>query len=341
MSSWKSFDKLLQKDNLVELFNERIHYAKAVGVDGITPEKYGLDLEENLSVLQRKALAGTYRFSNYKLRLISKGRGKEPREISVPTVRDRIILRVLNDLLSKVFSEYTRQELPQRIIKKLKNEIEGNNYDAFVKVDVENFYPSIRHSYLLSMLRRKIRRKELISYFRDAISRPAVYPNVAGNSSNIIGVPQGIAISNALSSIFVHDIDTYFSKKDIFYSRYVDDVMVLCKAHDVESVVLELIGKFNALGLVVHEIGKGDSKSCSGLINRDRFDFLGYEFNDSRVSVRSSSVKKIKESIISICTSHKYSRKKSLNYTLLKLNLRITGCVLRINEKVGFFSFQK
>ena len=45
-------------------------------------------------------IKGTYAFSKYKQKLISKGAGKAPREISIPTTRDRVALRALSDFLT-------------------------------------------------------------------------------------------------------------------------------------------------------------------------------------------------------------------------------------------------
>ena len=84
-------------EQLIETFDDNIKFSKATGIDNLSPESFVERLEDQVGILSRKAVQGEYEFTKYKLKLISKGRGKIPREISIPTVRDRIALRALCD----------------------------------------------------------------------------------------------------------------------------------------------------------------------------------------------------------------------------------------------------
>ncbi|VVM18496.1 hypothetical protein BSPWISOXPB_1562 [uncultured Gammaproteobacteria bacterium] len=47
-------------------------------------------------------------------------------------------------------------ELPQNIVKKVKTEINSKKYSGFIKLDVSNFYPTIKHCKILEELQKKL-----------------------------------------------------------------------------------------------------------------------------------------------------------------------------------------
>jgi RNA-directed DNA polymerase len=55
--------------------------------------------------------------------------------------------------------------------------------------------------------------------------------------------------------------------------------------------------------------------------------------------VRNNSINKLKESIVSIFTSHKYAGNKSVGFLTWRLNLRITGCIFQRKCKGWLFFF--
>lgn len=61
-------------------------------MDNITPKVFEAHLTDNIQIISKKVLAGAYSFTRYREILISKGRGKEPRVISIPTIRDKLAL---------------------------------------------------------------------------------------------------------------------------------------------------------------------------------------------------------------------------------------------------------
>jgi RNA-directed DNA polymerase len=71
----------------------------------------------NISIiLKKKCLDGSYGFSPYVETLKSKGKGKHPRVIAIPTVRDRIVLLALKELLFKMFPDCVPKKLSNTYI---------------------------------------------------------------------------------------------------------------------------------------------------------------------------------------------------------------------------------
>ncbi|NYS80554.1 hypothetical protein HZS80_23170 [Halomonas glaciei] len=190
------FLKHFSVEKLKAVFSDHIVYSRATGIDNLDQYAFRAQLDKQIEILNRKAIAGSYKFTKYKLKLVSKGRNKIPREISIPTVRDRIALRALCDFLTEIYQDEIGFELPQKIIKKVKIDSNGSRYNACIKLDVANFYPSIKHAELMSRLGRKIRNPSIKSLILSAISSPTVSVSMPSDMLSIRGVPQGLAVSN-------------------------------------------------------------------------------------------------------------------------------------------------
>jgi len=106
----------------------------------------------------------------------------------------------------------------------------------------------------------------------------------------------------------------------------------------VEKAVKEESAK---LKLTVHDTTSSGEKSKVGLIGKEPFSFLGYQFDGSIVTVRDVSVERLRESLSSIFTAYKYSRKRDKKFLLWRLNLRITGCVFENKRKGWLFFFSE
>lgn len=339
MTVKKLFERHFSKKNLEKIFADHIVYSGATGIDNLDQYAFRKQLNDQVEILSRKAKAGTYTFTKYKLKLVSKGRNKVPREISIPTVRDRIALRALCDFLGTHYKKTISFELPQNIVKRVKSDVRSGKYDGYIKLDIANFYPSVRHDELHSRLRKKIRDKEIIDFIFSAITVPTVSKSRLTDVPMDQGVPQGLAISNILAAIYLINIDRFLiSLAGVSCYRYVDDVLIFCKRKDAEDLADKVIKRFSKIGLEVHDPVKMPTKSSIGLIT-DRFDYLGYQFDNALVTARQGTVENLKSSLVAIFTTHAHSKKKNEQFLLWRLNLRITGCVFENKSKGWLFFF--
>jgi hypothetical protein len=333
------FEKNFSKECLEAIFSDHIIYSGATGIDNLDQYAFRKQLEDQIEILSRKALAGTYAFTKYKLKLISKGRNKVPREISIPTVRDRIALRALCDFLGEHYKKTIKFELPQNIVKRVKADVASGIYDGYIKLDVANFYPSIKHKELHGRLRKKIKNPEILAFIFSAITVPTVSRSRPTDKPSDRGVPQGLAISNILAAIYLINIDRFLDDlPGVSCYRYVDDVLIFCDRAAAKDVAMLVINRFSKIGLGVHDPIKMPTKSSIGLIG-DNFDYLGYQFDDSLVTARLGTVENLKSSIVGIFTSYRHSKKKNKQFLLWCLNLRITGCVFENQSKGWLFFF--
>lgn len=143
------FRHYFSKSSLRDIFEEKVSHKSSIGTDGVRIEKFRNRVEFEIDDIKRKCENGEYKFVRYKPKLISKGYSSPPRIISVPNIRDRIVLRALMALLSDLFVEsHTRK--PHTIIKELYEHIEGCSSEFSIKIAgtrdliVESLRPSSR-----------------------------------------------------------------------------------------------------------------------------------------------------------------------------------------------------
>lgn len=356
MNAAKHFSEQYAAKNLEAIYEQYISLTSAIGVDRLSRNIFELALGREIDLISKKAASGTYKFSQYKEKLISKGAGKHPRVISIPTYRDRITLRALCNVLKKTFADSLNVKLPQHTVSELRTGLACGNFTHFIKLDVTNFYPSVDHDILASILKRKIRKKEIHHLIRAAIETPTVaYPD-RSKSKEACGVPQGLSISNILAEIYLSKFDNWAAKLDqVAFFRYVDDVLILTNGDPEELFEKVSAHLLNGYRLNVHPLNTA-GKSMAGKISH-HFNFLGYDFKNMKASVKIDSIRRLESSLAKIFTTYKYRRvaatahpdpavRKAMQERARKiftwrLNLRITGCLFDDVRRGWVFYFSQ
>ncbi len=323
--------KAFSYKKMLKIYEEKVRLKPSVGLDKITQKKFSEELDENIKLILRKCNNGKYRFTNYKLLLISKGEDKNPRKICIPTIRDKLVFATLNEVITNTYNGSCKTPLPHVLINDIMENIP--HYVYYLKYDIASFYASIPHDDLLETVNKKIHKKEILQLIKTAIKTPATSYLVKSRSCKKVihdkGIPEGLSISNSLANIYLHNMDEkYAQMKDVRYYRYVDDILILLDKNNVERIKKE----------INEDISK-HKLNCNGKTNegfiRNGIEYLGYSFNNNRISVREMSVLKIEQSIEEILRKN---RKNNIRYIEWKLNLRITGCIWD-GHKYGWMFF--
>lgn len=330
MQAYKSWNKRFTKKHIKEHYLDKISKHPSVGLDKITPSKFSDELESNIEIILRKVNNGTYRFTRYKQLLISKGADKPPRCISVPTIRDKLTLSVVNEILMDVYNEKCTTQMPQVIINEIMTE--KSNFTHFIKIDIKSFFASIDQRLLISTLHKNIHKKQLLRLIESAIQTPAISLPAQSKMpfmKKTKGIPEGLSISNSIANVFLSELDEkYSSLPYIKYWRYVDDILILVNKADFEKVKTGISEDISQLKLSINE------KKDEGEINKG-FTYLGYSFDANKLSVRESSIYKIEESLESLLRNNKSG---NLSYLQWKINLKITGFIIN-KHKYGWLFF--
>jgi hypothetical protein len=261
------------------------------------------------------------------------------REISIPTLRDKLVLKYLSNYLLETFFKNQTVSTIQAMIKDIKHY--KSDYKHFIKTDVETFFPTINHDILLVKLSKKIKDKWILDLIKKAITQTTVDIKSSSSSrckyNNQIGVPQGLSISGILADIYLQDLDAKYQKnKNIKYFRFVDDILILSNHKDLIGFGKRIQQNFKKLKLNIHGFQKDSKKSSHGNTH-DSLEFLGHHFDGDIISVRDSSVKKLYENLNALFTLYKFkSITKEQLYT--KLNYKIVGCTID-GKKYGWLNF--
>ncbi|HDS1819192.1 TPA: reverse transcriptase [Pseudomonas putida] len=348
MSAAKIFKSRFGTRYLTKIYLEKIKSSGAIGIDRVRPSNLDKNLSAEIKLILTKVESGSYKFTPYKEKLLSKGCSSFPRQISIPTARDRIVLRALCDCLSQVFPD-TKLQLPQVVIHSLKEALSSRRYDEYAKIDLQKFYPSISHGLINSSIRGKIRKPQFLQLIRDAVGTPTV-PEAKGGknaSRNLHGVPQGLAISNVLAEIALNSVDLEIQKiPNIWFKRYVDDILILTPKGQSEYIANLVVDKLKYINLSPHPIGEPDSKSKVACLS-DSFVFLGYQVGLNGISIRKESIHRFEASLAKIFTAYRHrlnvvrtpqDKERAIAYCEWELNLRITGCIFE-GRRLGWISY--
>lgn len=328
-----TFDYVFSEHYLRSVYKNRLSKATFVGLDGISVSSFNKSLDQEVALISRKVLDGSYQFTRYREKLILKSAGRPPRQISVPTVRDALALRALSDLLNYQFQEY-KPAPPHDCTKRVYLAAKQACYnDYFLRLDIVNFYPSVQHNTLFEQLNSKGAEKRTISLITKAVGNPTGFD---GDYNMGVGVPQGLSISNLLSMIYLSDFDSKFKNKYVYF-RYVDDIILIVrrdKIKDIHSEVSEYLE--SELKLKIHELDSDHSNKAAVMSINKGVEYLGYKISKGKLRIRDRSYKKMFRVIVGCLRRIKGGAQS--DRIIWRLNLIITGC--RIEKRsVGWVFF--
>lgn len=225
------------------------------------------------------------------------------------------------------------QDTVQKHVSAIKTAIGSEDYDAFLKLDVKQFFPSLDHEILLAKLKEKISDPQVISLLKKVLNRSKE------------GIAQGLSIASVLAAIYVNEIDNDFKyRSNIRYFRFVDDILILCKSSDAKQIESDIQKQMLDLKLELHALDVG-GKSEIGQLKQDELQYLGFVFHGDKVSVRKASVERLRNRLIQLVSGFKHEypsyKKADLDELFRQLNLKITGCLYKDRTYGWLFFFHQ
>lgn len=334
------FSDYFNEKSLFDFFKRYMRSKGGGGKDRLSARMYerrllNADLEKIIS----KVCDGTYHFSSYNEKLLLKGANKLPRVISVPTIRDRWVLGMLQQYISDTLGGKFRIATPNENIRIVKQYIDKNREKSinYCKIDFSDFYGSIDQSLLFSQLVKFIPDRFALDLIFSAIQTPTSALGTNPQSCRSLkGIPQGLAISNILAMVYMSELDCRLKKRyGDGYIRYVDDILILTTDMDDAASIIEKEISRLALSLTFNQ-----SKVRKGVLTKDSMvEFLGYQLSKEHIGIRRSTRMNFERKIVRLCTDikrlfeapallPKYVSKESLpSYASVLLSMTITGFV--------------
>ncbi|MEO0183943.1 MAG: group II intron reverse transcriptase/maturase [candidate division WOR-3 bacterium] len=255
-----SLAHLLTADFLRGCFKE-LKKDKASGIDGRTYREYERNLKENLKDLESRLKGRRYRPKPVRRVYITDTHGKR-RPLGIPAIKDKIVQMAIKKILEAIFEvdflDVSFGFRPNRgchdALDELDRIIMTKPVNFVVDMDIEKFFDSVNHNWLMECIRQRVVDKSFLRiierFLKAGIMEEGKYFDMEK------GVPQGAVLSPILANIYLHYIlDLWFErevkKRLKGYAgmvRYADDFIVCFQAEREAKVFRDMLrqrlGKF-------------------------------------------------------------------------------------------------
>jgi len=189
---------------------------------------FKFQLEPNLFKLFRDLNNGTYRHGGYRKFVVC---DNKRREISVASVRDRLVHRLLYDFLVKIYDKtFIYDAWSCRVGKGLLGAIERTHtvesQNSWIwKCDIRKFFDTVDQEILLKILSRRIKDTTSFNLLKEVIFS---YRTLPGRD---LGMPIGNLTSQIFANIYLNELDRFIKHelKVKAYVRYGDDFVVFAR----------------------------------------------------------------------------------------------------------------
>jgi group II intron reverse transcriptase/maturase len=277
----------------------------AVGIDGVTWQEYGQALEENLIDLHGRIHRGSYRAKPSRRRYIDKPDGRK-RALGIASLEDKIVQHAVAEILQSVcevdflgFSYGFRSGKSQHdALDALSVGISRKKVNWILDADIEGFFDTIDHNWMIVFLERRIGDHRVLRLIRNWLEAGVSEDGQVTKAS--VGTPQGAVISPLLSNVYLHYVFDLWIQwwrerrchGDVVVVRYADDFVIGFEHRaEAEACLEELRARFARFGLKLHdgktrliEFGRHAASNRKGRGEKrpETFDFLGFTHKCAR-----------------------------------------------------------
>lgn len=300
---------------------------KAVGIDGVTKEEYGRNLEENLDRLVERLKKKSYRPQPARRVEIPKENGKT-RPLSIYCYEDKLVQEALRRILEAVFEPHFYDEMtgfrPKRgchqAIRKLNVMLEMRSTNYVLDADIKSFFNHIDHEWAVRFIESRIKDPNITRLVRRML-KAGIIENYQYEETEE-GSEQGSVCSPIIANIYMHYVLVWWFKERIEPKLkgygglvvYADDFVVCFQyKEEAEEFYRHLKGRMEHFGMTLEEsktrlieFGRfAEERSARKGRKPETFTFLGFthycshgrngKFRVKRKTSRKKFAKKCKE----------------------------------------------
>jgi group II intron reverse transcriptase/maturase len=271
----------------------------AAGVDGVTWQSYGQDLEVNLRDLHGRLHRGAYRARPSRRAYIAKTDGRL-RPLGIAALEDKILQRALVEVLGAIYETdflgfsygFRPGRSPHDALDALAAGILKRRVNWVLDADIRDCFTSLDHSWLARFLEHRIADRRVLRLIQKWL-RAGVVEDGSWTASEE-GAPQGASVSPLLANVYLHYVLDLWAEQwrsrhahgDVVIVRWADDFIVGFEhREDAERFLADLRERFAQFALDLNaektrliQFGRHaarDRQAC-GLGRPETFNFLGF-----------------------------------------------------------------
>ena len=261
--------------------------------------------------IAKKIKQRTYSPNAPEVMVIPKPSG-ETRNVTIYQIPDAAVSRLIyNQLLRKNkhrFSSFSYAYRNDRnvhfAIQDISVELAQTSRVFVAEFDFSKFFDSIDHKYLYDQFDQ--------NGFLISNEEKQVIKAFLGDRGRNVGIPQGTSISLFLANLVCWQLDKGLERSGLQFARYADDTVIWSHDYHKISTAYDIINDFSKNAGVAINAKKSDGISLlcrkdmpSEIASRkEEIEFLGYAISVDHVSIKRSSVNKIKRQITYILYKH-------------------------------------
>ena len=271
----------------------------APGVDGVTWEDYGIELEDNLRDLHARVQRGSYRARPSRRVYIPKPDGRL-RPLGISALEDKILQRAVVEVLNAIYETDFRGfsygfrpgRSPHDALDALAFGIARTRVNWVLDADFSDYFSSLDHSWLVKFLEHRIADKRVLRLVQKWLAAGVI--EEGSWTAYDEGVPQGASVSPLLGNVYAHYVfdlwahqwRTRHAHGDVVIVRFADDFVVGFEhREDAERFWADLRDRLVQFGLELNaektrliEFGRNAARdrAARGLGKPETFRFLGF-----------------------------------------------------------------
>lgn len=292
-----SIGHLINKELLMEC-HKTMDGKKAVGIDGVTKEDYGRNLEENLDKLVGRLKQKSYKPQPARKVEIPKDNGKT-RPLSIYCYEDKLVQEALKRVLEAVFEPHFYDEMwgfrPNRgchkAIQSLNVMLEKRPTSYVLDADIKGFFDHINHEWAVRFIESRIKDPNIIRLVRRMLKGGILEDYRYEKTEE--GSGQGSVCSPIIANIYMHYVLVWWFKEKMQPSLrgysgltvYADDFVVVFQyKDDAERFYEHLKKRMEHFGMALEEnktrlieFGRFAEERCAKKGRKPQtFTFLGF-----------------------------------------------------------------
>jgi RNA-directed DNA polymerase len=270
----------------------------AAGVDGVTWEAYGRDLERNLCDLHARLYRGGYRAKPARRSRIPKADGRS-RPLAIAALEDKIVQRAVVEVLDAIYERdflgfsygFRPGRSPHHALDALAVGISRKRVNWVLDADLREAFASLDHRWLVRFLEHRIADERVLRLIQKWLGAGVIED---GSWAWQEGVPQGSSVSPLLANVYLHyALDLWahqwrrrHARGDVVIVRFADDFVVgFQHRDDAERFQRDLRARLAGFALELHpdktrliEFGRfaSENRRARGVGKPETFDFLGF-----------------------------------------------------------------